>query len=176
VSDRPPESWIAAEPGILEREQFAMAKYAPDLKWHDDLVWREGRRAFGWVGSAPEWAADRPKPVGVDELLKGRRLKLEVIYPEAFPAVPVALFPTDPDVPLDRRTFNRWHVNGNGSLCLMQSADDWQLTDTAAALVRKASGWFIEYLLLEAGETEQMTERGIFEDTSRDEVLAKQAA
>ena len=44
-----------------------------------------------------------------------------------------------------------WHVNGDGSLCLMQAADDWQPEDTAADLVRKACGWFVEYLLVEAG-------------------------
>ena len=54
----------------------------------------------------------------------------------------------------------------------MQGADDWHLTDTAADLVRKASGWFIEYLLVEARKLEGMTERGIFEDTSIDEIIA----
>jgi hypothetical protein len=176
VPDRAPESWVEAEPGVLDREKAAMAEHVPDLTWHDDLVWRGTRQAYGWTGCAPQWAADRPKPRGVDELLSGRRLELRVVYPEAFPAVPPALFPVDPDVPLDRRTLNRWHVNGNGSLCLMQAADDWQLTNTAADLVRKASGWFIEYLLLDAGEIERMTERGLFEDTSLDEVLAKHAA
>ena len=36
------------------------------------------------------------------------------------------LYPLDPDVPIERRTQHRWHVNGDGSLCLMQAADDWQ--------------------------------------------------
>lgn len=150
-----------------------MGLFTSELEWREDLTWREGRPVCGWVGRAPEWSADRPQPPGVKELLGGRRLGLEVLYPEAFPAVPAELFPTDPEVPLDRRTLSRWHVNGNGSLCLMQSADNWQLTDTAADLVRKASGWFIEYLLLEAEEIEKMTMQGIFNDTSLDPVLAK---
>jgi hypothetical protein len=176
VSDRPPESWVESEPGIVEREKAAMAQRAPEMVWRDNLVWMQRRLAYGWAGPAPSWAADRPKPLGVDGLLAGRHLELVVIYPEAFPSVPASLFPTDPDVPLDRRTLSRWHVNGDGSLCLMQAASDWQPTDTAAALVRKAAGWFIEYLLVDAGEIEQMTERGIFEDPSLDEVLAKYAS
>ena len=175
MADRSPESWVDAEPGIVERERAAMAAHAPEMAWRDNLVWMEQRRAFGWAGCAPSWGADRPKPAGVDELLAGRRLELVVIYPEAFPSVPASLFPTDPDVPLDRRTLSLWHVNGDGSLCLMQAADDWQPTDTAAALVRKAAGWFIEYLLVDAGEIERMTERGIFDDTSLDEILARHA-
>ena len=176
MSDRPPESWVDSEPGIVEREKAAMAEHAPEMAWREDLVWMERRVAYGWAGRAPSWAADRPKPAGVDELLADRRLELVVIYPEAFPSVPASLFPTDPDVPLDRRTLSRWHVNGDGSLCLMQAASDWQPTDTAAALVRKATGWLIEYLLVDAGQTERMTERGIFEDTSLDEIVAKYAS
>jgi hypothetical protein len=157
----------------VDREQAAMKVVAPDLEWREDLTWREDRLACGWVGQAPDWAADRPCPPGVKELLGDRRLRLRVVYPEAFPAVPAELFPTDPEVPLDRRTLTRWHVNGDGSLCLMQSAYDWHLTDTAADLVRKASGWFVEYLLLEADEIKDMTVQGIFNDTSLDPVLAK---
>jgi hypothetical protein len=173
VAECQAQSWVDAERGIARRENAAMARWAPDLEWRDDLHWRQGRRAFGWVGSAPDWAADRERPPGVEELLDGRRLKLKVVYPEAFPAVPAVLFPTDPDVPLMRRTLSTWHVNGDGSLCLMQAAGDWRLEDTAADLVRKASGWFIEYLLLEAVEIEKMTERGIFADTVLDPILGK---
>lgn len=150
-----------------------MKRWAPDLQWREDLLWRQGRRARGWVGRVPRWTADREEPPGAADLLAGRQLELEVLYPEAFPAVPPVLFPRDPEVPLERRTLSTWHVNGDGSLCLMQASDDWHLDDTAADLVRKASGWFIEYLLLEAGEIEKMSERGIFTDMSLDPVLAK---
>ena len=83
-----------------------------------------------------------------------------------------ALLPLDPDVPIDRRTAHDWHVAGDGTLCLLQTADDWQPTDTAADFVRKASGWFIEYLLVDGGYCKAMTERGILEDASVDQVLA----
>jgi hypothetical protein len=54
------------------------------------------------------------------------------------------LVPPDPDPPPDGRTQHYWHSNPNGSLCLLRGADDRQPTDTAAALVCKASGWLIE--------------------------------
>lgn len=165
------QSWIDAEAGLLKREQAEMAKHAPEMTWRDDLEYLM-RPVVGWVGKAPAWSADRWKPPGVDELLAGRQLELAVFYPEGFPMAPPALFPIDPEVPIEHRTLRRWHVNGDGTLCLVQRADDWQPTDTAADLVRKASGWFIEYLLVEGGHREAMTERGIFEDTAVDEVLA----
>jgi hypothetical protein len=176
VRDRPPESWVVAEPLIVGREKAEMADHAPDMVWRDDLEWLGGRPACGWEGSAPAWAADRAKPTGVHELLAGRRLNLLVIYPEAFPSVPPSLFPVDPDVPLDRRTQHRWHVNGDGSICLMQAAGDWHPMNSAADLVRKAAGWFIEYLLMQAGEIEDMSERGLFDEESLDEIIGKHAS
>lgn len=166
------ESWVAAEPAVAERERAAMERFAPQMNWHEDLLWREGRRAYGWSGRAPAWGGERERPSGVTELLAGRGLELEVIYPEAFPAAPAVLFPRDPEVPLERRTLSKWHVNGDGSLCLMQAAGDWQIGDTAADLVRKAAGWFIEYLLLEAERIERMTVRGIATEDSLDSLLA----
>jgi hypothetical protein len=169
---RRPVSWTEAEPGLIEREQRAMARHAPEMVWRDDLIWRGDRSAVGWEGRAPVWSADRPKPAGVDELLGSRQLVLRVVYPEAFPAVPADLEPMDPEVPVERRTLTQWHVNGDGTLCLMQAADDWDPENTAADLVRKASGWFVEYLLADAGVIERMTEQGLAVDTSLDDVLA----
>jgi len=174
MSDRTPISWPSAEPGLVDRERRAMAEHAPDMQWRDDLVWRS-RPMVGWEGRVPAWGGDRTQPPGVEELLAGRRLELRVFYPEAFPAVPAILEPVEPDVPLERRTLNQWHVNGDGSLCLMQAADDWNLTDRAADLVRKASGWFIEYLLVDGGKIERMTQRGVLVDTSLDARLAEYA-
>jgi ubiquitin-protein ligase len=168
------QSWIEAEPGLLEREQSEMAKHAPEMSWREDLEYLM-RPVVGWVGKAPAWSAERMKPAGVDELLAGRQLELTVFYPEGFPMASPTLLPLDPEVPIERRTLHRWHVNGDGTLCLIQRADDWQPTDTAADLVRKASGWFIEYLLVEGGRREAMTERGIFEDAAVDELLASLA-
>jgi hypothetical protein len=165
------ESWVDAEPGLVEREKAAMAEHVPEMTWRDDLVYGM-RPVVGWTGKAPVWGGDRPKPEGVDALLARRQLELDVYYTEGFPMVPPTLFPIDPRVPIERRTFQRWHVMGDGTLCLVQGAYDWQPTDTAAELVRKASGWFIEYLLVEGGHREAMTECGILDDTSVDESLA----
>jgi hypothetical protein len=58
----------------------------------------------------------------------------------------------------------------------VQTAQDWRPgDDTAADLVRKASGWFIEYLLMEDEKIEAMTIHGIFEDTSLDELIGSYA-
>jgi len=167
--------WFEAEPEVLVREREAMATAAPDLEWRDELHWR-WRTLCGWEGLAPTWAGERPKPDGLDELLAGRRLKLRVMYREAFPMVPPVLDPIDPVPPMDRRTLHPWHVSGDGSLCMVQTAQDWRPgEDTAADLVRKASGWFIEYLLMENEKIEAMTLRGIFEDTSLDELIREYA-
>lgn len=148
-----------------------MAQHAPEMTWAESLDFRS-RPVVGWAGQAPVWAGERSKPAGVDELLVGQQLGLVVLYPEAFPMVPPVLLPLYPEVPIERRTLHKWHVNGDGTLCLLQAAEDWQPTDTAADLVRKASGWFIEYLLLEAERIDAMTERGILSDTSLDSKLA----
>jgi hypothetical protein len=57
----------------------------------------------------------------------------------------------------------------------MQAAHDWSPDETAADLVRKASGWFIEYLLADAGAIERMTERGVLVDDALDAILARYA-
>jgi hypothetical protein len=169
-----PVPWSEAAPTLVARERTAMAAVATRMAWRDDLTWREGRRATGWAGQAPTWGGDRPQPTGVDALLAGRRLELTVIYPEAFPAVPPSLYPTSPQVPWARRTLQRWHVLGDGGLCLTQAAHDWNpAVDTAADLVRKAAGWFIEYLLVEAGAIEAMTIKGVAADTALDDILAQ---
>jgi hypothetical protein len=142
------------------------------MVWHHALEWPRGRVGTGWEGLTPAWGAQRPEPAGVKELLAGRRLRLRVLYPEGFPMVPPDLYPLDPDVPIDRRTQNRWHVNGDGSLCTVQAAEDWQPENTAADLVRKASCWFVEYLLVDAGDLDSMTQRGIYSDESVDALLA----
>lgn len=149
-----------------------MAAVAPDLEWVDGLSWYGRDSLFGWRGKAPMWASDRPKPLGVDELLDGRRLEIIVPYGEAFPIVPPALVPVDPDVPIEYRTMQAWHVNGDGSLCVMRSAADWSPRETAADLLVKASGWFIEYVLMERGAIDRMTVPGLHASPELDDVIA----
>ena len=55
---------------------------------------------------------------------------------------------------------------------LGQRTEDWRPTDTAADLVLKASGWFIEYLLIENNDLEHMTDRGVGSSDEIDALLA----
>jgi hypothetical protein len=169
VNDWPRESWIEAEPARAEKERAAMASVAPELTWIEDEA------AGGWEGLVPVWPFDRPRPEGLDELLEGRRLRVRVRYSQAFPSVEPKLEPLDPEPPVVRRTVHDWHLNGDGTLCLLRTADLWTGRETAADLVVKASGWFIEYLLMESGAIESMTESGIHSDDSLDKVIAESA-
>ena len=165
MNDWPRQSWTAAEPARLESEREAMAAVAPDMGWLED------KTAGGWDGLAPAWPFERPAPAGLDELLAGRRLRVRVRYLQAFPSVEPRLEPIDPEPPIERRVLHSWHLNGDGTLCLLRTADLWTGRETAADLVVKASGWFIEYLLMEQGAIERMTEAGINDDTSLDEII-----
>ncbi len=170
-----PIRWTRAEPRRAERERTEMARIAPDLRWTQGLSRRGRSDLCGWEGCAPVWAGERPKPKGVDELLGDERLRLRVIYAEAFPMVAPALVPVDPEVPLERRTRHAWHVNGDGSLCMLQTANAWDPDATAADLVAKASGWFIEYKLMLAGRIEQMTLHGLLASDELDDLLGEDA-
>jgi hypothetical protein len=169
------QSWVDAEPTRAQREREAMAAVAPELVWRDDLERHGHPQLKGWEGIVPIWAAQRPMPRGVPELLGDARLRVQVIYREGFPMVAPVVVPIAPDIPLAHRTQHRWHVNGDGSLCLMQAAGDWHPNETAADLVAKAAGWFIEYQLMLAERIEQMTLHGIYTCTELDDTIASYA-
>jgi hypothetical protein len=162
MGDWPRESWLDAEPDRVSREREEMEAVAPDMEWLQD------EPAGGWEGLAPVWPFERPAPRGLDVLLGDRRLRVRVSYSQGYPMVEPKLFPLDPDPPRDRRIVHSWHLNGDGTLCLLQTADAWTGRDAAADLVAKASGWFVEYLLRERGVIEAMTENGIHGDDSLD--------
>lgn len=159
------QSWLDAEPERVVLEREAMAGLAPEMAWLDD------EPAGGWVGLAPKWPFGRPEPSGLDNLLGGRQLKLRVEYSQAYPMVEPTLIPLDPVPPIHRRVLHSWHVKGDGSLCLLQTAAEWTGRDTAADLVVKASGWFIEYLLFDADAVTTMTENGLFADNLLDQLI-----
>lgn len=166
MRERPRQTWLEAEPERAAREREAMAGLAPEMEWLDEP-------AGGWEGLAPAWPIARPEPGGLQRLLQGRQLHLRVEYTQGYPMVEPRLMPLEPDVPLERRILHSWHVKGDGSLCLLQTASQWTGRDTAADLVVKASGWFIEYLLFDAGAITTMTERGLHADHSLDALLAE---
>lgn len=146
--------WRDAEPAVLDREREAMAARAPDMNWVDDGP------AGGWEGLAPAWPDECDCPANLDALLIGRRLRLLVAYSQGFPMAPPTVLPLDPQPPPERRARHRWHLNGDGTLCLLFSAADWPEGATAADVVEKASGWFVEYLALEAALIDEMSEAG----------------
>jgi hypothetical protein len=98
-------------------------------------------------------------------------MTIRVQYLPAYPMVPPVLYPLDPQVDFGVWTLHDWHVNGDGSLCLLQRASDWTGRSPAADLVVKAAGWFLEYLLLERKVRSSMTECGIVHDDSLDELF-----
>jgi hypothetical protein len=164
MADWPRQSWLEAEPTRARREREEMERVAPEMVWFNAA-------AGGWEGLAPLWPFPRPEPHGLDALLEGGRLRLGVQYSEGFPMAEPKLYPLEPDPPLDRRVLHSWHLMGDGSLCLLQTADLWTGRDTAADLVVKASGWFIEYRLMERGLIERMTESGIYSDVTLDSLI-----
>lgn len=167
--DRRRQTWIEAESKCVAKERQAMADIAPEM------VWLADEAAGGWEGLAPKWPIRRPEPESLDGFLGGRQLRLRVEYSQAHPMVQPTLIPLDPEPPIERRVDHSWHVNGDGSLCLLQTAYQWTGRDTAADLVAKASGWFIEYLLLERGAVTAMTENGLHADDALDALIVEWA-
>lgn len=162
MADWPRRSWLEAESALVPLEKDAMAAVAPDL------VWKEDDPGGGWEGLAPVWPFDRPEPTELDQFLQGRRFKIRVEYLQAYPMVEPKIWPLDPEPDAIHRTDSRWHVMGDGSLCLLQSASDWTGRETAADFVVKASGWFLEFQLMELGLIDEMTVGGLANDPSLD--------
>jgi hypothetical protein len=144
------------------RELEAMPAAAPQLAWTGE----------SWSGELPVWPFERPEAPALNDYLGGRRMSVEVRYYESFPMVAPRFIPIDPVAPLSVRTMNRWHVAGDGSLCLFQNSTDWDPFCTAADLVPKAAGWFLEYLLMSDGVVDGMTTAGIAGDDSLDHLFA----
>jgi hypothetical protein len=153
--------WLDAEPAAAARERERMAEVAPELRW------LEGPSG-GWEGNLPVWPFKRDRPEGLDDFVEGRALEVRIEYPQSYPMAEPLFVPCDPKPPLAVRSWSTWHVLPNGGLCLLQDAAAWDGTYTAADLVPKASGWFLEYLLVEKGVIEKMTLNGIASDDSLD--------
>ena len=149
------------DPLRLKRELEAMPAAAPQITWMGDH----------WAGELPVWPFGRPEPPALSDYLARRRFSVEIRYYESFPMSAPRFIPIDPDPPIAVWTMNRWHVAGDGSLCLFQNFTDWDPFCTAADLVPKAAGWFLEYLLMSDGVVEEMTPRGIAVDDSLDHLF-----
>jgi hypothetical protein len=168
--DLEPISWITAEPAVLEREHRLMPVVAPGLEWQDDSP------SGGWRGHLPRWPFERPEPSELGAFLGDRSFLVLVHYEQSFPMVEPRIYPLDPVPDLAYRSLHDWHLNGDGSLCLLRQASDWDGTGSASEIAVKASAWFLEYLLLERGIRTAMTESGIAGDGALDHLFSIDAS
>lgn len=161
-----PVTWWQCEPRRLARDQAEIRDRFPGLEW------RAGG-AGGWFGRLPRWPFARQEPAGLVETVGEQGLQIAVVYGHAYPMVPPAIFPLDPEPGLSTRTDQRWHVMGDGSLCLFQDAATWTGRDSVVELLLKAAGWRVEFELMRRGTIEAMTINGVVEDSQFDHLLAE---
>jgi hypothetical protein len=157
-------SWWQDEPGRLERDLDDLAAAGFDLTWSPV---GSGRLD----GRLTAWPLDRAAPDGLDELLPTGGLLVQVEFGHGYPMVCPRVYPEDPKPPLERCTQHRWHVNGDGSLCLLQSADAWDPATRLSDVLRKAAAWRVEYALVETGVVEAMSLSGIVSNPERDHLV-----
>lgn len=127
------------------------------------------------MGALPRWPFARAEPAGLAETFGGRGLEVAVCYGHAYPMVPPAIFPLDPVPDLIARTDQRWHVMGDGSLCLLQDDAAWSGRESIVELLLKAAGWRVEFELMRRAVIEVMTVNGIVEDPQLDILVAAAA-
>jgi len=160
--------WWDAEPARLRRDREEVLEAFPDLVFVD-------HGQAGWRGRLPLWPFDRPEPGGLHRLTGGQGLLFELCYGAAYPLVFPWIYPLDPAPRPAELTQTRWHVLGNGALCLFQTQQDWDPASSVVELLRKAAGWRIEHTLLTTGVLEDMTSAGIVRDPCVDHLVARAA-
>lgn len=156
--------WWQAEPSRLRRDREEVPAAFPDLQFV-----AEGQA--GWSGRLPVWPFDRPEPAGLARITAGRGLLLELRYGAAYPLVYPWVFPIEPEPLPVELTQARWHVLGNGALCLFQTQQDWDPEGSVVDLLRTAAGWRVEHALLKAGILDDMTLTGLVHDDSVDHLV-----
>ncbi|WFE94515.1 hypothetical protein [Micromonospora sp. WMMD987] len=161
-------NWWEAEPHRFARDQAEVTARFPDLRW---VAEDSGR----WEGRLPMWPVDRPQPPGLTELLGGRGMTVVIVYRQAYPMVAPRIYPVDPRPEPLECTQHRWHVLGDGSLCLFQTETAWTPNDSIGDLIVKAAAWRVEYALVKAGAIDGMTLNGIVSDSSHDAVITRTA-
>ncbi len=165
-----PIIWSDAEPARLARDLAEVGAFAPELQFRPP---GETTEHGCWVGRLPKWPFDRVEPLGLDALLGPSGLSIELLYTAAYPMVPPAIYPLDPEPTFIERTQSAWHVAPSGSLCLLQSDGAWQPETSVVELLAKACGWRIEYALMKAGWIDRMTVSGIVSDDSLDALIGQ---
>lgn len=160
--------WWEAEPARLQRDRDEVSAAFPEL------TFVAGGQA-GWRGRLPLWPFERPEPDGLARLTSGLGLLLELHYLAAYPLVYPWIFPLAPEPAPVQLTQARWHVLGNGALCLFQTQQDWDPESSVVDLLRTAAGWRVEHALMTTGVLEEMTLAGIVHDYSIDHLVAEAA-
>lgn len=161
--------WWHHEPGRLDADQQEIRVEFPGLVWSSA---ENGR----WSGHLPAWPFERATPAGLAELLDGRGLEVVVRCGQAYPAALPRVIPVRPEPELLERTQSRWHVNGDGSLCLFRDEAMWTTRVGLRDVLLKACGWHIEYALMKAGCIDAMTTNGIVNDPVLDSLIGAQLA
>ena len=161
----PARSWWHDEPGRLAAEKAAMRAAAPEL------MWLPSEPSGGWQGTIPLWPFSRARPPGLRAYLGGQPLEVRITCGHAFPMVQPSIRPLSAEIPFEVLGWTNWHVAPDGTLCLLQESAQWDPSSAAADLIPKISGWHIEFWLIKGGHIEAMTECGIAEDGSLDELL-----
>jgi hypothetical protein len=156
-------TWWEDDPARLEQEITEVQAAAPLLTWT-----AEGAGHF--EGPLPLWPFSRPAPGDISDLLDPIVVRVE--YGHAFPAAPPQVLPLVPRPVPTIRGFTDFHLLPSGRLCLLRNADEWYPWSSTSELLLKASGWAIEFALIEAGSITQMSTRGIVSDVSYDDVIA----
>jgi hypothetical protein len=155
--------WSESEPSRFRKDTAALAAFAPKLIWDP--------AAQGWIGELPVWTFDRPKPDGLDALLP-RGLNVALCPPPAYPMVTPAIYPIGPQPEVWTRTDHRWHVAGDGRLCLTKTPGQWDPIQPVTTLLDRAVGWHVEYALMMRGLVTEMTEYSIAADDSLDHLVS----
>ncbi len=161
-----PINWWDAEPGRYAKDQAEVATRFPDLRWLP-------QEAGWWEGRLPMWPLDRAEPAGLSELLGGQGMLVVIKYRQAYPMVPPRIYPVEPRPEPIECTQHRWHVNGDGNLCLLQSETAWDPRDSICDLIVKAAAWRVEYALVKVGALPAMTLHGIVSDPTHDELITR---
>lgn len=156
--------WWDQDPGRLERDQREVHARFPYLSWSAS---GNGQ----WAGELPMWPFERDCPPGLERVLNGQGLRVEVHCGQAYPAAPPRVWPIAPEPEIVERTQHKWHVNGDGTLCLFENESTWSARASMVDLMLKAAGWRIEYALMKAGHIETMTPNGIVSDPRLDQVI-----
>lgn len=89
--------------------------------------------------------------------------------------VPPSIRALNPEPDFREWTVHGWHVNGDGTLCLLLTMSLWDPQSSVVELLLKAAGWRIEYALMKVGAIDAMTISGIVSDDSLDELIAASA-